>query len=110
MSLYAEYIKEKLDDNCMETELGFATYRYLNDNKVYIIDIYVKPEYRKSKIASDLADLIAQEAKEKGCKEMLGTVIPSAKGSTNSLKVLLGYGMTLVSSDKDLIIFKKELI
>lgn len=112
MSMYADYIKERLGDDAIETEEGFCTYRYLDhggESAVYIIDIYVRPFLRKGSVASDLADRVAAIAKEKGCKVMIGTVVPSAKGSTDSLRVLLGYGMQLDSASQNLIIFKKGI-
>ena len=109
MSLYGDYIKEHRGDEIVETADGFATYRFLNDKQVYIVDIYVKPEARQTSAASDMADTIVLAAKLRGCTELLGTVVPSAQGSTISLKVLLGYKMTLQSSSNDLIIFKKDI-
>lgn len=109
MSLYADYIKEHRNDQCIESDNGFCTYRYLNDKQVYIIDIYIIPSHRKTQEASKMADLVVKEAKEKGCTQLVGTVVPSAKNSTDSLKVLLGYGMSLDSSSNDLILFKKEI-
>jgi GNAT superfamily N-acetyltransferase len=110
MSLYAEYIKERTDDSIIETPSGFATYRYINDGRsVYVIDIYTRPECRKRGDAAALADSVAYEAKSKGCTEMLGTVNPSAKGSTASLKVLLAYGMSLKSASDNLIVFGKDI-
>ena len=110
MSMYAEYIKERSGDEIVETVCGFATYRYMNQGKsVYIVDIYVHPKYRKEGTASALADIIVLRAKERGCTELLGTVAPSANGATTSLKVLLGYGMSLQSCSSDLIIFKKDI-
>lgn len=109
-SLYAQYMKELNDDEIIETDLGFASYRYLNEGKsVYIVNIYVVPEARKDRIASALADTIVDVARKRGCIEVLGTVTPSAKGSTASLKVLLGYGMTLKSSSDNMILFSKEI-
>ncbi len=109
-SLYGKYIQEKIGDLILETEEGFATYRYINEKtQVYIIDIYVLPEFRKTKLASALADQIVALAKFEGAKELIGTVNPSVKGSTESLKVLLGYGMSLKSASNDLIIFGKEI-
>lgn len=110
MSLYADYLAERSSDKIIEGTSGFATYRYLNDGKsVYVIDIYTVPSERKKGAASLLADLVAKEAKEHGCIEMLGTVVPSAKGSTISLRVLLGYGFELQSADKDLVVFRKDI-
>ncbi len=110
MSLYAEYLKEKSNDEIIENERGFASYRYLNEGKsVYIVDIYIVLNARKTGAASAMADLIVNEAKKKGCIELLGTVVPSSKNSTDSLKVLLGYGMSLQSSSQDLVVFRKDI-
>lgn len=108
-SMYAQYLKEKTNDQILETEEGFATYRFLNEKQVYIVDLYVHPDFRKTKVASAMADVIVEAAKLRGCTELLGTVVPSTKNSTDSLRVLLGYGMRLDSSAENLIIFKKDI-
>jgi GNAT superfamily N-acetyltransferase len=110
MSHYADYIREHRGDGIIENEKGFATYRFLNEGKsVYIVDIYIHPDFRHDGAASIIADSIVDVAKAKGCTELLGTVVPTAKNSTASLKVLLGYGMSLQSSGNDLIVFKKDI-
>ncbi len=40
---------------------------------------------------------------------MLGSVVPSAKGSADSMKVLLSYGMVPFSSTNDFVLFKKAV-
>lgn len=109
MSLYAEYIKERLGDRIVEVDEGFASYRFLNETQCYIVDIYIRPESRNKHLAASLADRIAEIAKVHGRSELLGSVVPTAKGSTESLKVLLGYGMRLSHCEANLIIFKKEI-
>ena len=110
MSLYADYLLERTEDRIVECETGFATYRYLNDGKsVYIVDIYTVPDARGEGCASLLANMIVSEAKEKGATELLGTVVPSAKGATISLKVLLAYGMKLKSAGDNLVVFRKDI-
>lgn len=110
MSLYASYLKERTTDEILETQEGFATYRYINDGKsVYIVDIYTVPDLRKTGYASALADIVVQRSKERGCTELIGTVVPSTKGATASLKVLLAYGMTLHNAGPDLVVFRKEI-
>lgn len=108
MSLYAEYLHEKTDVKILESPNAFATYVF-TDKGCWIKDIYVKPEFRKTNLARDLANMISEIAKEKGVKTLLGSVIPSNKNSTDSLKVLLAYGMTLDSCGNDFILFKREL-
>lgn len=110
MSLYAEYLKEKTGDGIVETKDGFATFRYTDfkgEKAVYIIDLYVVPQSRKKNVASSLADEIIGLSLD--CKHLLGSVIPSNKGSNESLKVLLAYGMSIDSCSMDFILFKKEL-
>lgn len=107
MSLYADYIQERTNDLIKECQGGFCTYRYLNETEVYIVDIFVIPEMRQTGLASNLADEVVKEAKEKGCTTLIGSVSPSCKGSTISMKVLLGYGMLLHSAGQDYILFKK---
>jgi ribosomal protein S18 acetylase RimI-like enzyme len=109
MSLYAQYLMERTDDGIIETEKGFVTYRFINKDQCYIIDIYVAVAHRKSNIATELADRVVSIARTRGCKEIIGTVVPSTKGSNTSLMVLWGYGMKLDSADKNLIIMKKEI-
>lgn len=109
MSLYAEYLKERTSDLILECESGFATYRYPDDHTVYIVDIYCLPEFRKSGVAKAMADKVVGEAKEKGCTRLLGSVVPSVKNSTVSMKALLAYGLSLDSSTNDFILFKKDI-
>ena len=110
MSLYAEYIRERTTDSVIESDYGFATYRYLDDGQtVYIVDIFVLEAHRKSHCAALMADRIAHEAKKRGAIQMLGTVQPSAKGSTTGLAVLLAYGFKLFKAGDDHIIMRKDL-
>lgn len=109
-SMYAKYLTERTTDLILETEKGYATYRYLEDQKtVYIVDIFVEKEFRALGVATDLANAICNEARGKGYLKCLGSVVPSMKNSTISMKVLLGYGMQLESSTNNFILFKKDL-
>lgn len=108
MHQFAAYLKEREDVYLYENEVGFAIY-YLNGDECYIRDIYVNPDYRKSGEASKIADQVSILAKKSGCKFLTGSVQPSAKNSTDSLKVLLGYGFQLQNAVPNGIFFKKEL-
>lgn len=109
MSLYAEYLFERTNDEIIETADGFVTYRYLNDDQVYIIDIFIRSTERKKGKASELADIVRDEARLRGCKEMLGTVVPNTKNATASIITLIAYGMKIHSSSENLIVFKKDI-
>ncbi len=103
--MFADYIKERKNMGCVESDIGFATYSIFDTGECYIEDIYVKPEHRISGAASKLADEIIVKAKEQNCTVLTGSVVPSAKGSTTSLKVLLAYGFQLHSCREDFIVF-----
>jgi hypothetical protein len=112
MSLYGDYIKERLGDAIVERENGFATYRYIKLDErpaIYIVEIYVDPEHRKTKLASEMADEIVCLGKMNGCNLLVGTVVPSANNSTAGLRVFLSYGMLLHSSSNNVIVLKKEI-
>ena len=109
MSLYADYLRERTDDEILETENGFATYRILNESQVYIMDIYVIPKERLFGIARKLGDEICERAKNIGCTELIGTVNPSCYGANESIKTLLAYGMDVYASNENVIYFKKRI-
>lgn len=110
MSFYAKYLTERTNDKILETNHGFATYRYLpEEGAVYIVDIFVDTDFRNTGAASQMADKIAEMASKEGYGKMYGSVIPSLKNSTASIKVLLAYGMRVKSAFNDFIFFEKEI-
>jgi GNAT superfamily N-acetyltransferase len=109
MSLYADYVLEREGKHTLEFEDGFATYAFLPDGRCYLEHIYVAPSRRNCDVAKQLADKIAEIAKENGCKILLGSVVPAAKNSTDSLKILLSYGFKLDSCENNFILFAKDI-
>ena len=108
MSLYGEYIKEREGKGIVESEVGFATYIFNTDNSCYIVDIYVKPEHRRTRAAYSLGEQIAFIAKERGCNKLYGSVVPSLKNSTESLKFLIACGFKLDKCQNDFIVVSRE--
>lgn len=108
-SLYAKYLTERTEDCILETDIGFATYRFINDKTVFVINLFVLAEFRRTHVATSLGDQIVSIAKSKGCDTLQGSVVPSAKGSTEGLKAFLRYGMKIKSSVEDFIILEKKI-
>jgi len=107
--MYADYLKERTGDDLIQSEKGFATFRFIDEKTVYLVDLFVKKEFRNIGEANFLADQVCALAKQKGCNKLIGTVAPNTNGATANLKHLLGYGMSLVRSDTSLIVFEKEI-
>jgi predicted GNAT family acetyltransferase len=108
-SLYAKYIQEREGKSILELEHGYATYYYVNEDTVYIEDIFVEKEYRKTGLGKKLGDLIVKGAKSKGCTQLLGSVDVRANGATDSSKFLFSYGMQLHSTNGNMIYFIKNI-
>lgn len=87
---------------------GFASY-WIKGKEIYIEDIYVRKEFRRSHAASHYADQIAEIGRQNDCTLMTGTVVPSAHNSDISLKMMLGYGFSVLESEDNLIWFGKKL-
>jgi len=109
MSLYAEYIKEHDDADIIEWKNGYLTYKQIDVNTVYLMDIYVKPKARGKDLGKKLLDEGARRAKELGCNQVLGSVIPSANNSNLSMKFCLDWGYKLSVCEKDKIWLIKEI-
>lgn len=107
-SLYSQYIQEREGKHILETLQGFATYTF-TDKGVYIEDIFVLKDYRETGVASHLADLIIDIAKEKGHKVAFGSVSIGGNNSTASMKVLLAYGFKLYSANNNFILLSKDI-
>lgn len=101
-----KYLEERENISYIEEEHGFATYKIIGQD-VYLQDIWVEKDFRQTKLASEMADKIVKIAKQKQCKRLIGSVVPSANNSTTSLKVLLGYGFKLFKSQDNFILFEK---
>jgi hypothetical protein len=104
----AAYLKEREGFDSIINDMGFASYRISGD-ECYIRDIFVYPDFRKSNVASEIADEIARIAIISGCKYISGSVSTLANGATDSTKVLLAYGFKIHSAIEGGILFRKDL-
>jgi ribosomal protein S18 acetylase RimI-like enzyme len=108
MSDYGKYIQEREAFEIVENSKGFATFK-TEGEECYIRDIYVSPDHRKEAVASDMADKIAEIAKQRGCKFLTGSICPTTRNSTVGLAVLISYGFELHSAGNNFILMKKVL-
>lgn len=114
--MYAQYLKETLGQEYKEDGegRGFLTYGYncipgVDFPHLYIIDLWVKPEHRKSHVAAQMADLVCKEAVSKGKSFCFGSVSKQSKTQEASKKVLIAYGMVLYAENEDGLFFVKEI-
>lgn len=108
MSLYGDYIKEHRDDGIIEGPNGFATYRFLPDG-IYLVDLYVRPEFRKTGLALEMANDVVKIGIRAARNKLIGTVVPNAQNSAESMRLLLSYGMKPSHIDGNMVVFTKEI-
>lgn len=107
-SHFGHYIQERLGKHIIENRYGFVTYM-IEADYIYIEDVYVDKGYRRSSKGTNLLDEVAEIALKNGIKKLLTTVAPTALGSTDSIKAVLGYGFELLNSDQNVIYFTKKI-
>ena len=111
--MWFDYQRERIPGfRVLEKPYGFATYSYLDvkgAKGIYIEDIYIKPHMRQEGLASKLSEEIQELSKKDGVKYLLGTVAVDSTSPTDSLKVLLAHGMSLLESNNEIIWMYKDL-
>lgn len=106
--MYWDYCRERLGLEVTESSEGFVLWKAYPDY-LYIQDIYVLPEHRQLGAGKAFLSKLEAAAKAQGLKRIVGSCVPTAYGSTQSLRVLLKCGFELQSSDKDIVYFSKEI-
>lgn len=110
MDLYAKYIKEREDSEIFVEDYGFVTYRAIPKSTVYyLVDMYILPEFRKTKKAWELHDKVLQTAKAAGATQLLTSVCLDANGVSNSMAVILAGGFQYSSSSGNMLYFVKDV-
>ncbi len=108
--MYAEYLKEREGIETLTSENGFMTYT-LTDDAVYIVDVYIRPEARKTGEATKLEAKVIEKAKEAGKSHLMGSVSFGVAGIDASLKMMVrsGYSFLSFDNEKQLMYFVKGI-
>lgn len=107
--MYWDYVREREGVEVVETENGFALIKMVNQDMLYLVDIYVKPDFRRSGEGRRILQEVEGIAKELGATRIQGSVAPQANGSTESALAVIATGFKISHSDNELIYFIKEL-
>lgn len=108
MSLWSAYHKETEGHETLETESGFIRFS-LNPPNCYVHDLYVRPDLRRGKYATNLADSVTLIAREAGCTHMWSEVGVVSRTSTEALYANLSYGFKVQRAENGFILMCKEV-
>lgn len=110
MSIYADYLKEREGIETLESADGFMTYT-LTEDALYIVDVYVRPEARRTGAATALEEQAIAKAKEAGRAHLMGSVSFGVAGVDASLKMMIrsGYSFLSFNEEKQIMYFTKGI-
>jgi len=106
--MYFDYLKERLNQDHMEFDSGFIVYS-IEGRDCYIHEIYVKPEARRSDVATAMVGAVEYEAALHGCTKLWGNVIVDTNGPEAALAFHLSMGAKIASAKDNIIVTYKEL-
>ena len=110
VSLYSDYVNERLGETVIEEEWGFISFHVEPAlGTVILNDIYIRPEDRKKGRGVELVRKVEQAVKAFGCNTMIGYIWPSANGSTLAMRAALANGFSLHGIEGPGIILKRSL-
>lgn len=112
-SMYAAY---RLEIENVHTvfidDIGFANYKFEENNSIYVQEVFVQSNIRGLKYAAKLTDMCIKDA-EDNCdhkiKTIYTTVAPTGKAADKSLRAITDYGFKVLKTDNELIYFYKEI-
>ena len=107
-SLYGQFILERENKHIIESDVGFISYT-VNGDSIYADNIFVAQGHRHSGAARAMGEELLKIAQELGVHKLLGSVVPSAPGSTYSIMNLIKWGFRLDSSAQNFIVLLKEI-
>lgn len=106
--LFLQYKKERENVESIQVDGAFITYKWLQEY-CYIEDVYCVPELRDSGISHELAEKVAEIARKKGYKKLLGSVDTSTPNPEQSLRACFNNGFKILKLDNKVIWLFKEL-
>lgn len=107
-SFYAQYIEEREGKKVLETHYGFIIYEIEKDF-LFIQDLFIVKEKRKNKLATEMVDMVVNEAKELGCKELHSIVDLRSLNCSDSFEFALKYGSKVNKQDGNILFLKKDI-
>ena len=106
--MYSQYVKEREGVETVELETGFYSYK-LEDSCLFIVDLFVLPEFRSKKVGSEYGEQLEAIAKKNGKNVILCAASLAAKNSEDAINFILSNGYKIINVTLSEIYFKKEL-
>ena len=111
MTLYKEYIKERIKANVIHDDFGFLQYQ-TDNNVCYINELFVAKEHRNKNKALEMMNLLVDilyAIDVPKINKMIATVYIDTNGYQRVLYSALKYGFSIIKLENNCIYLQKEL-
>jgi hypothetical protein len=107
-TLYGPYIAERANGRILESEDGFIVYRF-DGRDCYIIEMYVRPDRRKSGKGRQLIERLEEIAIQIGAERVTAGIYIEDQRSKETLIASLISGFKVLSANAGILFIAKEL-
>jgi len=105
-SHYGRYVKEREGHSILETDSGFVTYAFYDTKigkRLFVHDLFIVPENRRCRKATELCNTIINIAKANECTHIMSGVDPTTFTATESLKFQIEMGAKVIGVSNGMI-------
>lgn len=106
--MYAQYLKERVGRETLQTEWGFVSYE-LRDDHMYLVDLFIVPTHRQNGLGTELGNRMIELAEELKLDRIITTISPYTPGSEVSLGMALKMNFKLYKTDEYGIYLERNL-
>jgi hypothetical protein len=107
MKLYEDYLKERLDAVLIYDDTGFVAYKRYPNYSIFMLDAYIKPEFRNRNSFLNFAKKINE--KEDIIKFIFCESFFKANNWTISDKFIKSWGLAPISENEESILYMVEV-
>lgn len=110
--MWLEYVKERMPNKSVINRdgIGFAIYYiYEAEQAIYLEDIFIVKESRKTGVGKSILEEVENKAKEMGFRYVLGSIDPTTENTDISLKSMLNTGFKPYRIYNELLFLRKDI-
>ncbi len=107
MKLYEDYLKERLSAELVYDDTGFVSYKKFPNDSIFILDIYIKPEFRNRNCSLNFAKKVSD--KEGIVKFIFCESFFKSNNWAISDKFIKSWGLSPISENEESILYMVEV-
>lgn len=107
--LFTDYVQERLQVNVLQNEHAFYLWKFIEEDTVYITDMYVAPAERRSGVAGALFVELLGQMRELGVKRLVGSTDVTAANPELGMYAMLSVGFKPTGASENIIWYSKEI-